>query len=130
MVGSVKKANEVFSGYGIEMRDEEAGFGGMTDVTVKGTDLDQALDINGVKAARFFRASPVAVTDPTAGRVLVKAAGVGQPGAGFVALAKAGKGEVVALGQSLWWNWISGSRSDGADNAKLLRWLLIRRSQG
>jgi hypothetical protein len=65
----------------------------------------------------------VAVTDGKVGRVLAKAAGVGQAGDGFVAVGKAGKGMVIAIGESLWWNWIGGSQA--ADNAKLLRWLLF-----
>jgi hypothetical protein len=43
---------------------------------------------------------------------------------GFVAQAKAGKGEVIALGESLWWNWIMETRAAGTDNARLLRWLV------
>jgi hypothetical protein len=34
-------------------------------------------------------------------------------------MAQAGEGEVVALGESLWWNWVGK-----ADNALLLRNLL------
>jgi hypothetical protein len=129
MVGSVKKANELLTPYGLQMADEEARAREKNDVTVKWFDIDQVLIDNGVKSARFFRASPVAVTDRKAGRVLVKSSGVGQPGDGFVAVTKAGKGEVVALGDSLWCFWISGERSKGADNAKLLRWLLVGRKQ-
>jgi hypothetical protein len=54
-----------------------------------------------------------------------KAVGVGQPEDGFVASAKAGKGKVIALGQSLWWHWISEQQDAGTDNAKLLRLLLV-----
>jgi hypothetical protein len=130
MVGSVPKANEVVTPYGLQMGDEETRDRTKKDVTPKWPDLDGVLVENGVKSARFFRASPVAVTDWKAGRVLVKASGVGRPGDGFVAVAKAGKGQVVALGEALWWSWISGRRTEGADNAKLLRWLLVGRKQG
>jgi hypothetical protein len=41
-----------------------------------------------------------------------------------VEAAKAGKGEVVALGQALWWSWIDTKQAKRADNAKLLRLLL------
>jgi hypothetical protein len=122
--GSVGKANEVLQGYGVQVRDEESRVG-RADVTVGKEDLDPGLVKAGVKSARFFRASPVAVTDGKAGRALVKAVGVGQPGDGFVASAKAGKGEVVALGESLWWHWVTDKQAAGADNARLLRSLLV-----
>jgi hypothetical protein len=39
-------------------------------------------------------------------------------------MAKAGKGEMIALGDSVWWGWITEKRAAGTDNALLLRWLL------
>jgi hypothetical protein len=126
--GTVEKANAVLAGYGIEIRDEEAQ-GGLNDVTLEKDDLDPELRKAGVKSAHFFRASPVAVTNDKAGRVLAKAVGVGLPGDGFAALAKAGKGEVIVLGESLWWNWITEQRAAGTDNARLLRWLLVPRKE-
>jgi hypothetical protein len=57
---------------------------------------------------------------------LVRAVGVGQAGDGFVVQAQARKGEVIAIGQSLWWYWITKEQAKGSDNAKLLRWLLSR----
>jgi hypothetical protein len=122
--GTVEKANAVLDGYGVEIRDEEAGAGGMADVTLGKQEFAPELVRAGVESARFFRASPVVVTDPKAGRVVVQAVGVGRPGDGFAAVAKAGKGEVVVLGESLWWNWLSKDRAQGTDNAKLFRWLL------
>jgi hypothetical protein len=122
--GTVEKANAVLDGYGMQMQDEEAQ-GDLNDVTLEKGDFDPNLVKAGVKSAHFFRASPVAVTDDKAVRVLVKAIGVGKPGDGFVTLAKAGKGEVVALGESLWWNWIGERQAAGTDNARLLRWLLV-----
>jgi hypothetical protein len=124
--GTVEKANAVLDKYGIQIRDEEA-HPGRNAVTVEKDDLDPSLVTAGVRSARFFRASPVAMTDARAGCVLVKAVGVGRPGDGFVAAAKAGKGEVIALGQSLWWNWITDEQAAGADNARLLRRLLVLR---
>ncbi len=121
--GTVEKANAVLDGYGIRMRDEEAqGF--PNEVTLEKIAFDPKLVTAGVKSAYFFRASPVAVTDKTSGRVLANASGVGKPGDGFVVQAKAGKGEVIALGESLWWNWITEKRSARTDNARLLRWLV------
>jgi hypothetical protein len=125
---SVDGANAVLAGYGLEMRDEEAG-GDAADVTLGKADLDPELVRAGVTSARFFRGSPIAVTDPKAGRVLARASGVGQPGDGFVAVAKAGKGQVVALGESLWWHWVSKEQARGTDNAKLLGWLLAPKRQ-
>lgn len=124
-VGTVEKANEVLDGYGIQMRNKEARLGQADDVTLGKDDLDPDLVKAGVRTARFFRASPVAVTADKAGRVLVKANGVGEPGDGFVASARAGKGEVVVLGESLWWNWITEKEAKETDNARLLRCLLI-----
>jgi hypothetical protein len=123
--GTVEKANEVLDGYGIQMRNTEARLGQADDVTLSKVDLDPELVAAGVRSARFFRASPIAVTANKGGRVLVKASGVGEPGDGFVASARAGKGEVVVLGESLWWNWITEKEAKGTDNASLLRYLLI-----
>ena len=33
------------------------------------------------------------------------------PGEGYIAVAQADRGEVVALGQSLWWFWLSQDRA-------------------
>jgi hypothetical protein len=123
--GSVDKANAVLADYGIRMRDDEARGMGQNEVTLGKDDLHSRLVKDKIESATFFRASPVAVTDDKLGRVLVKASGVGEAGDGFVALGTAGKGEVIAIGQSLWWNWITPERAKGADNAKLLRWLLV-----
>jgi len=122
--GTVDQANLVVAKYGLQMRDEEAPFG-QNAATLGKEDLDQKIVNAGVKSLSFFRASPVAVTDSKTGRVLVKAVGTGQEGDGFVARAKAGHGTVVALGVSLWWDWISDKRAADTDNAKLLRWLLL-----
>ena len=119
MVGSVAKANDVLAGYGLQMRDEEGQW-----VTVGKAELDPKVAEAGVASLNFFRASPVAIMDPKAARALVKAKGVGQPGDAFVAVARAGRGQVVALGQSMSWNWVSKDRAGKTDNAKLLGWLL------
>jgi hypothetical protein len=118
-IDSVKQANSVLAGYGLEMRNEDGHA-----VILDKEHFDARLTQAGLKSLHFFRASPTAVTDERKTRVLVKAVGAGQPGDGFVVSAKAGKGEVIALGQSLWWHWISKERAQDADNAKLLRWLL------
>jgi hypothetical protein len=124
-VGSVKQANAVTADYGIEMRDTEARVPGKDGVLIGRDDLHPRLVKDKIESVTFFRASPVSVTDDKKGVVLARAAGVGEPGDGFVAAGVAGKGEVIAIGQSLWWHWISKERAKGADNAKLLRWLLV-----
>jgi hypothetical protein len=122
--GSVERANEVLAGYGLQMRDEESG--GQNGVTLRKDDLDPQLVKAGVQSLHFFRASPIAIMDAKKARTLVRAVGVGQTGDGFVVKAQARKGEVIAIGESLWWFWISQERAQGSDNAKLLRWLLSR----
>jgi hypothetical protein len=122
-VGSVEAANKVVEGYGLKMLDAEAPnehIEAILDRKAFGPEIIKA----GIGSARFYRASSVAVTDAKRARILVKAAGVGGPEDGFVATAKAGKGEVVVLGQSLWWNWMSAEQARGTDNARLLRLLL------
>jgi hypothetical protein len=126
-VRSVPKANEVLADSGIQMRDVESRVQGQNEVTIGKDDLHPRLAKDQIESVTFHRASPTQVTDDKLGRVLVKAAGVGEPGDGFVALGTLGKGEVIAIGQSLWWYWITPERAKGADNAKLLRWLLIPR---
>jgi RNA polymerase sigma factor (sigma-70 family) len=122
-VGSVEAANKVTEGYGLTMLDEEALYGKNEAILGKkafGSELTEA----GIGSARFYRGSPVVVTDAKRARVLVQAEGVGGPGDGFVAAARAGKGEVLVLGQGLWWSWISADQAQGTDNARLLQLLL------
>jgi hypothetical protein len=117
-------ANALLHGYGLEMRKESADQLPLAHAMLQQKDLDPELVKAGVTAAYFFNASPVAVTDARSGRVLAAAVGVGKPGDGFVALAKAGKGEVIALGDQLWWYRIGDRRAEGTDTARLLLWLL------
>ena len=125
--GSVGAANKVIEDYGLKMLPEEAPIGRdrlIPDAVLDETALAPEVVKAGIKSARFFRASPVVVTDAGRARVLVKAAGVGGPEDGFIAAARAGKGDVVVLGQSLWWSWISADQARRTDNARLLRLLL------
>ncbi len=77
---------------------------------------------HGVKKLYFHRPSPVAVTDAAKGKILV--ATPGDTGEGFVAVARAGQGEVIALGESLWWDWVSKGKAKGSDNAAFMANLL------
>jgi RNA polymerase sigma factor (sigma-70 family) len=120
---SVPAANKILNGYGLKMLDEEAPIEKNEAILDKRSFAPEIVEA-GIRSVRFHRASPVVVTDAKRERVLVKAVEVGEPKDGFVAVAKAGKGEVVALGQSLWWSWISAETSKGLDNAKLFRLLL------
>lgn len=123
LVGSVDAANKVLEGYGLKMLNEEAPIKqneAILDKKAFGPEIIKA----GIGSVRFHRASPVSVTDAKLARVLVKATGVGGPEDGFVAVANAGKGEVIVLGESLWWSWMSAEQARGTDNAKLLRLLL------
>lgn len=62
---------------------------------------------------------PASRTLPVVALLLAAGAAVAQPKTGKV------QPDKIALGQSLWWNWISAEWAKGADNAKLLRWLLV-----
>ena len=115
-VGTVGKANELLLPYGLRMTDSEPR--GQNEFDLRAADVTDHVLTEGVKKLHFHRPSPVEVTDKQNGKVLVAAPGY--PEAGFVAVARAGQGEVIALGQSLWWNWLARDKSAGSDNAVLL----------
>ena len=128
MSGSVAAANTVLDGYGLKMLDEEGPIGPKRRVepVILGKESFAPEVVKaGITSARFHRASPVVVSADKPARVLVKAVDVGGPKDGYAAVAKAGKGAVVALGTPLWWDWVSESGAKGTDNAKLLRLLLV-----
>ena len=77
-----------------------------------------------VAKVAFFRPSPVRVLEPAMGKLLVAAPQF--PESGYVAVGRSAKAEIVVLGTSLWWDWITPNKSDGADNARLLGNLLKR----
>jgi hypothetical protein len=119
-VGTVAKANQLLVPYGLRMTDGEAQ--DRNEFELGAAEITEDPLTEGVKTVYFHRPSPIAVTDPKKGRVLVTAPDL--PGEGFVAVARAGKGEVVALGESLWWNWVASDRTKGSRNAVLLGNLL------
>jgi hypothetical protein len=121
--GTVEKANTLLGRQGVVMADAEA-HGADAEVTIEKTGIDSRLVKAGIDRVTFFRASPLHVTNPMLARVLVKAAGVGQGDDGVVATANAGNGKIIALGQSLWWDWVSRRRDPSGGNAMLLRWAL------
>ncbi|HSQ55558.1 MAG TPA: hypothetical protein VLM40_07415 [Gemmata sp.] len=122
MVGSVKGANAVLAGSGLEMIDEEPP-PRVRHVTLGKEDFAPDVVKAGVDSATFFRASPIDAVK--GGHVLVKATGYDRSGTGLAASAKVGKGEVIALGVSLWWSWVSAEEAKGSGNGKLLRFLLV-----
>jgi hypothetical protein len=77
-----------------------------------------------VRKLKFLRPSPVAVENFKSGKVLVETHA--DPQVGYVALANHGKGEIIVLGISLWWNWIASPQESGADNVRLLKNLLTK----
>jgi hypothetical protein len=95
------------------------------EVTVSKQGLDSDLVDAGIGSVHFFRASPIAVEDAIRGQVFVKASEVGEAGDGFVARARVRRGEMIAIGQSMWWHWICKQQAGDADNGKLLSWLLM-----
>jgi hypothetical protein len=122
--GTVKGANDVLDGSGLEMLDQEPP-AAQKRATITKDDLAEDVVKAGIGSAVFLRASPVEVQK--GGRVLVNAVGYDKTGVGLVATARYGKGEMTALGTSLWWIWVSETdlgQAKGADNAKLLRFLL------
>jgi hypothetical protein len=121
-VGTVGKANELLVPYGLRMTDTEPI--DRPEFDLGAAEIADDLLTHGVKALYFRRPSPVAVTDPQKGKVLVMAPAY--PGEGFVAVARAGRGEVVALGESLWWSWVAHDRARGTGNRALLTNLLTK----
>jgi hypothetical protein len=119
MMGTIAKANQLLDGLGMEFRDME----GRGDAIVPKDGLDERVTDAAVHSVHFFRASPIKVDD-VHGQVLVKAQGVGEAGDAFVARARVRRGEMIAIGESLWWSWITKQKAGNADNGKLLMWLL------
>jgi hypothetical protein len=119
-VGTIAKANGLLVPYGLRMTDTEPRERPEFDLGAAEIAKDPLT--LGVKALYFHRPSPVAITGSQKGRILVAAPAY--PGEGYIAVAQADRGEVVALGQSLWWFWLSQARAKGSDNAALLRNLL------
>ena len=118
--GTVAKANELLVDYGLRMTDAENPR--QPEFELGPGEIAADPLTHGVKKLYFHRPSPVVVTDPEKGKILV--ATPGEPGKGFVAVARAGRGEVIALGTSLWWDWVSRDKTRGSDNGALMANLL------
>lgn len=114
--GTVDRANKVLAPAGLRMTDSEPS--GTQPFQLTGSNIIRDPLTKSVRRVKCFRPSPIAVTDKSKGRILVKAPPY--PGEGFVAAGRQGKGQVIALGQSLWWNWIGDVKFSDCDNRQLL----------
>jgi hypothetical protein len=120
LVPSVLKANKLLECYGLKMVNEEPR--GRREWELNSTHLATHSFTKSITNLRFFRPSPISVIDEHQAKIIVSAPPY--PGQGFVAMAKVGKGEVVAIGQSLWWAWIGAAEAKDFDNSLLLQQLI------
>jgi hypothetical protein len=120
--GTVAKANELLVPCGLRMTDAEPQ--GIDLIEVRTFGIFEHVLTKDVRTVRFHRPSLVTVLDEQRGKILVAASD--EPKEGFVAVAGSGKGEIVAVGTSLWWNWIASAQESGFDNALLLKNLLTK----
>jgi hypothetical protein len=123
--GTVERANKILKPFGLSMSDSESpGLGGEE---VKPPQITADPLTKGVRSLKFLRPSPIFLADKAdRARARILVAKRSDPSQGYLAVAKAGKGEVIALGISLWWNWIASDTEHGADNALLLQNLLTK----
>jgi hypothetical protein len=122
MHGSVPKANEFIVPRGLKLIDDESTNQGICEV---GPEEIADHKLTGkLKSLRFHRPSPVAVENEKSGKILVTAPTLGNHG--VVAITQVDRGEVVVLGLSLWWVWISEGVATETDNGQLLKNLLSR----
>lgn len=122
--GTVAKANQLLVPYGLEMTDAESR--DQHEFNLGAGEIATDPLTHGVKTLYVHRPSPVALTKAENAKILVAAPPY--PGKGFIAAARAGRGEVVALGESLWWLWLSQGKAKGANNATMLRNILEKRA--
>ena len=122
--GTVEKANQFVVPLGLKMADTESNVENLFEL--EESDIPRHKLTTGVGKLKFHRPSPVSVEDPRKGTILVETPV--DPQQGFVAVTRAGKGDVVVLGASLWWNWIASEQESGADNARLLQNLISKPS--
>jgi hypothetical protein len=121
--GTPEKANEILHHAALHMDDLESPE--FREVDVAREDIAEHGATANVSRLAFFRPSPILVTDADRAELLVRI-----PKAEFegtVAAGTIGKGDVIVLGQSLWWNWIAAEYSQGSDNALLLRQMLMHK---
>lgn len=120
-VGTVDVANELLALGGLLMADIEAPIDKTVDLA--GDDIADHPLTKAVRILRCHRPSPIVVTDDAKGKILISAPPF--PGFGFVAVGQHGRGQIIGLGQSLWWNWVGSDRNKDVDNGLLLRNLIV-----
>lgn len=116
---SVQNANQILTNFGMEMQYKEVE---NSEVAIPGSDATFP-ELTGVSSLRFHRPSPILITDPSIAHIIVAAPEF--PALAYIARGDAGDGEIVAIGQSQWWNWIGEERMTDFDNAKLLQNMLL-----
>lgn len=115
-VGSNSKADDLLNRYGLRMDTKDTFFGVRSSRPV--ADLLTA----GVTELTFQRPVCVWLTDPRQAKLI--ATMIEDEQCGFIAVSRAaGRGEVIVLAQSLWWNWVRSELGVG-DNARMLENLL------
>jgi len=118
--GSVAKANEVLTAFGLRMDDVEPS--GAADFVIGEDHITKHSLTSKVVSLRVSRPTPTTITDPRRATTLVRVSAF--PDRAFIALSRTESGgEVVALGQSLWWSWLKEDQG----NVRLLRNLLTRK---
>lgn len=125
LVPSVPKANKFLEQYGLKMVNEEPREKRVWELD--STHLATHSFTKSITQLRFFRPSPISIIDERRARIVVLAPPY--PECGFIAVAKAGKGEVVAIGQSLWWNWIGAKEARDFDNSLLMQQIITEHCQ-
>lgn len=118
------QANRLLEGFGLEIEDRD-----WPDRECIVDRIAENRYTTGVTKLKFFRPSLIRLTEAGKGSVLVPAPpkeGVDTSEAGFVVVAPSGNGgEVIVLGQSLWWHWL-GQNANGGDAKRLLANVLQR----
>lgn len=114
MAGSVPKANEVLTNYGLHVLDLDYGRVGQAVVV---TNLSADPLARGVHTLQFHRPSLIKIAKGSPAKV-VAFADNGRDG--FVAVSRPEDGgDVVVLAQSLWWHWVHQYQTN-SDNSRLL----------
>jgi hypothetical protein len=127
--GTVERANKILKPFGLSMSDSELP--GIAVEEIKPPQITDDPLTKGVRSLKFLRPSPVFLADKAdRSRARILVAKESDPSQGYLAVAKAGKGEVIALGTSLWWNWIASDTERGGDNALLLQNVLTKPRRG
>ncbi len=119
MVGSVERANALVAPYGMKLHDEEQPFG-RNAVPIPKERLVADPLTKDVASLFFFRPSPISITNAKKAKLLTHF----DDNVGVVAVARLDPGEVILLGDSMWWLWISQQQI--SDNAKMLRLMLTK----